>query len=205
MSLPNRVDPFGSLFATPDRGTLFGNRGGRFHCVESHTVRGRSYASKQWICCRLAFKNRRRTVWGKGYTELFFSDEYAALAAGHRPCFECRRDDANAFAAAWGRACNQPSPRAPVMDVQLHAERLEDRKKRLHTLPADTLPSGTMIVHQGSPWLVIGETRFRWTFTGYTTPERFDRKDIVNVLTPPAILSCLIQGYKPMSLQLPVN
>ncbi|MGL4241245.1 MAG: hypothetical protein ACRCTI_09045, partial [Beijerinckiaceae bacterium] len=103
MTLPNRVDPFGDLVATPERGLWLGNRGGRFHCERTRTVRGRPWASRQWICCVLSFKNRQRQVWSRGYTELFFTDEATALAAGHRPCFECRRADAVAFAAAWAR------------------------------------------------------------------------------------------------------
>jgi hypothetical protein len=35
------------------------------------------------------------------YTELFFLDEATALASGHRPCFECRREDAGRFKVAW--------------------------------------------------------------------------------------------------------
>ena len=31
MPLQNRVSPFGELFATPARGLLMGNRGGRIH------------------------------------------------------------------------------------------------------------------------------------------------------------------------------
>jgi hypothetical protein len=31
------------------------------------------------------------------YTELFFLDGATALAAGHRPCAQCRRDRFNAF------------------------------------------------------------------------------------------------------------
>lgn len=67
-----------------------GNRGGRIHDPETKSIQKR-YASKQWIYCLLAFKDRRRAVMGAGYTELFFFDEATALAAGHRPCFECQR------------------------------------------------------------------------------------------------------------------
>ena len=102
MSLPNRVDPFGNLFADASRGLLFGNRGGRFH-RDDRTLGARRWVSRRWICCRLDFKGRHRNVWGAGYTELFFLDEPTALAAGHRPCFECRRADAQAFAAAFAR------------------------------------------------------------------------------------------------------
>src|SRR5688572_12098743 len=103
MPLQNRVDPFGELFATPARGTLFGNRGGRFH-TDQQTLTRRRWASRQWICCVLKFKNRQRDVWGRYYTELFFLDEVTALSAGHRPCFECRRAEASAFAEHWRRA-----------------------------------------------------------------------------------------------------
>ncbi|MFW5655779.1 MAG: hypothetical protein ACOCYW_09095, partial [Roseicyclus sp.] len=53
---------------------------------------------KAWICCLLSFKGRRRIPMSRGrYTELFFLDEAVALAAGHRPCAECRRADYNRF------------------------------------------------------------------------------------------------------------
>ncbi|MGN6573489.1 MAG: hypothetical protein ACTHLO_18945 [Pseudolabrys sp.] len=74
-----------------------GNRGGRFHTDEK-TLTTRRWTSRQWICCVLDFKNRQRNVWGRYYTELFFLDEVTAFAAGHRPCFECRRRDAEHFA-----------------------------------------------------------------------------------------------------------
>src|SRR3982750_3317937 len=109
MTLQNRVNPFGELIAAPSRGTLFGNRGGRFH-RDDHTPGTRRWASRQWICCVLDFKGRHRQVWGRGYTELFFLDEVTALAAGHRPCFECRRADAKTFAACWQRAANLKAP-----------------------------------------------------------------------------------------------
>ncbi len=75
-----------------------GNRGGRLHDDKQKLGR-RRWTSKQWICCKLEFNNRHRAVWGDSYTELFFLDEVTAFAAGHRPCFECRRKDAERFAA----------------------------------------------------------------------------------------------------------
>src|SRR6185437_4847604 len=116
MPLQNRVDPFGNLFAAPARGTLMGNRGGRFHTGD-RTLTTRRWASRQWICCVLDFKNRQRDVWGRFYTELFFLDEVTAFAAGHRPCFECRRKDAEDFAGRWQAAFKlRAPPRAPEMD-----------------------------------------------------------------------------------------
>ena len=145
MPLQNRVDPFGELFATPSRALFLGNRGGRFHADDQKLTR-RRWASRQWICCVLDFKNRQRNVWGRYYTELFFLDEVTALAAGHRPCFECRRKDAEAFAEAWRQAFKLLAP-APVRTrwiVVLHAERLDGRAKRLHRRNIDSLPDGTI-------------------------------------------------------------
>src|SRR3954454_14389461 len=132
MPLQNRVDPFGELIVTPARGLFFGNRGGRIHTDDKRLTR-RRWASRQWICCVLDFKGRQRDVWGRYYTELFFLDEPTALAAGHRPCFECRRADAQAFAACWQRAAGlKAPPRAPAMDDVLHAQRLDGVAKRSH-------------------------------------------------------------------------
>ena len=107
MPLQNRVTPFGDLSAAPARGTFMGNRGGRFH-TDARTLTARRWASRQWICCVLDFKRRQRDVWGRYYTELFFLDEPTALAAGHRPCFECRRKEAQVFAARWQQASGFP-------------------------------------------------------------------------------------------------
>src|SRR6186713_2001509 len=140
MPLQNRVSPFGELFASPARGTMFGNRGGKFH-RDDKTLGSKRFASRQWICCVLQFKNRRRDVWGRYYTELFFLDEVTALAAGHRPCFECRRAEAVAFAAAFAKEQGLSSPlRAPEMDRILHAERLDGHDKRLHQRTIVDLP-----------------------------------------------------------------
>src|SRR5205085_5238792 len=140
MSLQNRVTTFGELVAVPARGRFMGNRGGRFH-RDDRTLGARRWASRQWICCVTQFKERHRAVWGHGYTELFFLDEPTALAAGHRPCFECRRHDALRFAECWAAARKMPiRPRAAEMDRALHAERLVGRDKRRHPSGIDTLP-----------------------------------------------------------------
>jgi hypothetical protein len=198
--LANRVDPFGALFATEERGGLMGNRGGRFHDPASQAVRGRPYATKQWITCRLSFKDRRRAVWGRGYTELFFCDEVSALAAGHRPCFECRREAAVAFAAAWGRAHGMPPPRAPEMDAVLHRERLAMSRKDDGTITGvriETLPDAAMIVLDRQCYAVEGPALRRWSFAGFGPPERARPSGETRLLTPPSIVRCLAAGYRP--------
>jgi hypothetical protein len=145
MPLQNRVGPFGDLSAWSARGLLMGNRGGRFH-TDAKTLTARRWASPQWICCVLDFKGRRRNGWGRSYTELFFLDEPTALAAGHRPCFECRRKDAEAFAENWREARGLSArPYAGAMDAVLHAERLRGRAKRLHRCKIDALPDGAFV------------------------------------------------------------
>ena len=147
MPLQNRVSPFGELFVTHARGTLLGNRGGKFH-TDDRKLTGRRWVSRQWICCVLEFNNRQRDVWGRYYTELFFLDEVTAFAAGHRPCFECRRKDADTFARLFSGKKKRAT--APAMDEILHAERLDGKAKRLHRHEIDMLPDGAMITRDGA-------------------------------------------------------
>jgi hypothetical protein len=197
MPLQNRVDPFGELFADRSRGLFMGNRGGRIH-TDDRTLTKRRWASRQWICCVLDFKGRQRDVWGRYYTELFFLDEVTALAAGHRPCFECRRKDAEAFAGRWQQAFKfRKRPRADAMDSVLHAERLDGRAKRLHKRKIDDLPDGAFVALGEGAYAVHGNTLLRWTSKGYDANKRRPRGTIVDVLTPPAILSVLAAGYRP--------
>jgi hypothetical protein len=197
MPLQNRVDPFGGLFADTSRGQLFGNRGGRFH-TDDRTLTRRRWVSRTWICCVLEFKNRRRDVWGRFYTELFFLDEVTALAAGHRPCFECRRKDAQAFAELWRQTCKlKVRPRAGEMDDVLHRERLDGRAKRRHRRAIDDLPDGAVVALEEGAFAVRGGALLQWTPTGYAARKRRPRGGTVDVLTPPAILAVLAAGYRP--------
>ncbi len=197
MPLQNRVSPFGDLFASPVRGSLFGNRGGRFH-TDARTLTARRWASRQWICCVLEFKGRQRDVWGRFYTELFFLDEPTALAAGHRPCFECRRNDAEAFAEIWRVAHRlRTRPKAGEMDDVLHGERLRERGKRLHRRKIDELPDGAFVVLEGEAFAVRGKSLLQWTPQGYAARKPRPRGVMVDVLTPPAIIAVLSAGYQP--------
>src|SRR5215211_3288881 len=95
----NRVDPFGRLCADPARGTLMGNRG-CLHDDQDHPLR--QYQVRRWIYCKTAFNGRHRQIMSPWhYTELFFLDEATALAAGHRPCYECQRELYYAFRDHW--------------------------------------------------------------------------------------------------------
>ena len=199
MPLQNRVDPFGELIATPARGLLFGNRGGRFH-RDDRTLGTRRWALRQWICCVLRFKNRRHPVWRDRYTALFFLDEVTAFAAGHRPCFECRRADAKSFAEKWAQAKGVAVPHAPEMDIVLQAERLDGRAKRTHDLAIDDLPDGTVLTparEPGAAFALRGSNLLRWSEHGYVGKVARPR-GVVTVLTPPSIVAVLGAGYPPL-------
>jgi hypothetical protein len=195
MPLQNRVDPFGGLCADAARGLLMGNRGGRFHTDEEKLTTRRG-VSRQWICCVLDFHGRHRDVWGPSYTELFFLDEVAGLAAGHRPCFECRRKEAERFAGLFSGKPKRAS--APAMDKALHAERLDGKAKRTHRRKADALPDGAMITLGGNAFAVRGKHLLRWTPIGYGEARPRPLGTHVDVLTPPSILAVLERGYRPL-------
>jgi hypothetical protein len=134
----------------------------------------------------------------RSWTELFFLDEAIALAAGHRPCFFCRRESAEAFRNAWaiGRAVKVPP--AAEMDAVLHGERLDHGRKRLHALPgpADELPDGSVIAAAGDAYILARGRAFRWTALGYEGPVEIPRGDAL--LTPPSTLGALRVGYRPV-------
>ncbi len=180
--LPNRVDPFGAIHAHPSRGAWMGNRGGRIH--EGVRI-ARLQASRRWIICRLKWKDWRRAVMGEGYTELFFQDEATALAAGHRPCFLCRREAALPFAEAFGEA------RAEAMDRRLAAE----RRGAGPIVEPEALAPGAMVEAEGAAFLWDGEALRRWSFEGYGPPR--PPGGPFRLLTPVSTLAALRRGYRP--------
>jgi len=205
MPLQNRVTPAGKIIATPHRGLMMGNRGGAFH-LPDRTLGSRRWASRQWIACVLEFKGRHRPAMMQPnrYTELFFLDEATALAAGHRPCFECRRHEAEKFAMLWAQARNWPAPaRAPEMDLALHAERIGRHGQKLtFTAQLGSLPVGAFVrlCNDAEPpgYLVQEDRLLAWSPAGYATSRPLNRRRQVEVLTPRSIIAVLSAGYRPM-------
>jgi hypothetical protein len=191
--LQNRVDPFGELHAVPERGGMMGNRGGRLH-RDDQTLSGSRWKNKHWLICVCEFKDRRREVWGRYYTELFFLDEPTALAAGHRPCFECRRQAAKAFIAAFPGA---PS-HVEAMDDALHRERLDMKRKRSWRARPGDLPDGVMIVRDRRAYALRAGAILPWSFAGYGAPAPVEPDVVVEVLTPPSTVAAVKCGYRPL-------
>ena len=198
MPLQNRVTPTGDIIATPHRGLFTGNRG-IIHDPTTKTLLTRRWANKAWLTCVCEFKGRRREVMGgRSWTELFFLDEATALAAGHRPCCFCRRDDANRFRAAWEEGSGVKNVLADDMDTVLHRERLDAGKKRLHprTMPLDELPDGVMVQQGSESYLIMQGRALSWSPAGYReTPNAIND---AMLLTPPSTLRALDAGYRPV-------
>jgi hypothetical protein len=198
MPLQNRVTPTGEIIATPHRGMFTGNRG-IIHDPATKTLLRKRWASPAWIICVCEFRGWRRKVMGtRSWTELFFLDEATALAAGHRPCFFCRRDDANRFRAAWEQGNGTSNLRAGDIDAELHRERLDHGQKRLHALPAPwtELPDGAMVQARGESYLIVQGRALLWSAAGYV--EALDSIDEAMLLTPPSTLRALRAGYRPV-------
>ena len=201
----NRVTPYGEIVALPERGTLMGNRGVLLGDDGTHR---RDWQVRRWIACRLEFKGRRRAIrQPRRWTELFFLDEATALAAGHRPCAECRREDYRRWQAAWPG----PDTSADAMDHVLHADRLDGRTKRTYEAALGELPDGVIVTHgapapggaaraggapaTGGTFLLWKGALRPWLPGGYGPPEPARAEERVTVLTPRATVATITRGY----------
>jgi len=201
----NRVDPWGDLHSASGRGLFTGNRG----CLVDETGRLlRHHNGSLWITCRIQFRDWSHPLDApRTWTPLFFLDDAVALAAGHRPCGLCRRDDYLAYrdAVTLGIGTNQPLM-ATELNRHLAAERhrqgrgLTRAQDRILT-PGDleTLPTGTVVVHPSTnePHLVIEDRLQPFSFAGWGPA--IDRPNGVpwETLTPPTSIIALAGGFVP--------
>ncbi len=195
--LQNRVTPLGELVSHPARGLVYGNRG----CLHDASGRiRRSHNGRRWIACRLEFRGwlRRPLLQPGKFTELFFLDEATAMAAGHRACALCRREDYNRLGAIW-RDLHPGQIGADAIDAQLHGERLAGggRARRFHDVATGDLPDGAFVLHEEEPWLVLGGELLRWTPAGYD--RRVQRPaGRALAITPPSLVAVLRSGWEPL-------
>jgi hypothetical protein len=199
MSLQNRVTPFSQIEAVPYHGLYMGNRG-ILHNEHKELVT-QAWRTKRWIICELSFKNRQREVMRPhSYTELFFLDEAVALAAGHRPCMECRRSAFKMFADAWARSVGRVVS-VQEIDATLHRERVPAiRGQKKWQARLVTLPYGTMVVSPDdayTAWLKLETGLFEWSHAGYTRIEDQPETLLVDILTPYSTVQALRGGYRP--------
>ena len=167
---------------------------------DQHRLGPARWRHHAWVTCALSFKGRRRELMAPGrYTELFFTDEAVALAAGHRPCAECRRTDFERFRSAFEAAHPELGTpvRAPVIDRMLHRARVKRSRDQVTFLAASAgLPDGVFF-RVGADCLVQWQGRvWVWGFEGYwrwsgEVPEQ------VEVLTPEPSVRVIAAGYVP--------
>jgi hypothetical protein len=192
----NRVTPLSELVADPARGLVYGNRG----CL--HDAAGdirRRYAGRRWIACRLRFRDWHRAplLQPGRFTELFFLDEATAMAAGHRACALCRREDYDRLVALWPEL-HPGQLGADAIDAQLHGERVAGgtRAQRHHEAALDGLPDATFVLRDGAPWLVLGGELLAWTPVGYSARIPRPTRERALVITPPSLVEVLRSGWE---------
>jgi hypothetical protein len=171
---------------------FMGNRG----ClVDGQGRLVRRWRGERWLICRLEFRGRRRhPLMAPGrYTELFFLDEATALAAGHRPCRECRRAELETFRTAWLGVHPGDVGSLTVLDQRLHRERTTASS---WSAPCRSLPDGAMVALEGCAWLVLEGAILAWSHGGYTS-RRARPTGAVEVITPPSTTKVLSAGWAP--------
>lgn len=132
------------------------------------------------------------------YTELFFLDEATALAAGRRPCFECRRERFLAFQSAMAAGLGLPAFAAREIDNRLYKVGLTpDGTKRAFVADLEPPSDGVFVVHRDRPHPESGNATLAWTFGGYSEPRPRFAGEVV-VLTPPSSVAALTAGDRPV-------
>ncbi len=138
------------------------------------------------------------------YTELFFLDEATALAAGHRPCGECRRADFRRFRAAWllgnpDRGLGSDTL-IGALDRELHRDRLAaDGRPGTYPSNLSSLPDGVFVAGaNGTEALLVWRGALvPWSPEGYGAPRRHRKEESVTVLTPRSTVLAIAAGYTP--------
>ena len=194
----NRVSPLGEVVAAPGRGAWMGNRG-RLHEGQGTREVVRNHQTKAWITCALTFWDRRVAQWEPGhYTPLFFLDEAVALAAGHRPCAECRRPAYTQFRDLVSHAHGERRLLATELDRLLHDERWDtaSRTRRLHDARWADLPTGAFVLVDDGPAVVLGEHLTVWqSDNSYGQRLPRPRRGVATLITPPSTVEALRRGY----------
>ena len=136
------------------------------------------------------------------YTELFFLDEATALAAGHRPCAECRNIRYKEFKSKWLEANKalllEKQPTAKNIDDVIHSQRIEKKQKVIYMEKLSLLPNGVMISMDAQIYIVWDKKLYRWSFAGYSDSSLFvDDREII-VLTPKSYVEMFRLGFIPL-------
>ena len=171
----NRVNPWGQVVESPECGYFLGNRD----------------FGDAWITCSLRYPDGSTGPSSVSYRKLFFMDEATALAAGHRPCGQCRRKDYDVFKRFWAAQSDAP------MDPTLRAEFEAAARSSRATRRAEQLPPGAVFEVEGHAYLAWQRVAYRWSPAGYSVAGLTKDFGTVRVLTPPSTEHVLEAGYRP--------
>ena len=188
----NRVWPLGEIIAAAGRGAWMGGR--------RHRGRGtrdivRNHQHKTWITCVLSFRGRRVAQWEPTrYTPLFFLDEAVALAAGHRPCAECRHRSYTEYRRLWTETHSGATPYASEIDSQLHRERTGEAG---HYAAWNRLPDGLFVRTDCGPAVIAGDRLAVWDRqdNAYRKWRPRPKTGTATVLTPASTVDIIRAGY----------
>jgi hypothetical protein len=206
--LQNRIDPFGNIITTKARGFWMGNRG-ILHNENQKILR--PFKLKAWITCVLEFRGRKRQVMAANrYTELFFLDEATSFAAGHRPCFECRRKDADKFKSFWlkGNPEYNFDQKTPIQEIDkiLHKERIDRNKSKItFEEKIDNIPNGAFVLFNDQAFLFLDQSLHLWSPSGYEKRIALPHLNKLTLLTPRSIVNAFRAGYTPQMPELYVS
>lgn len=199
----NRCTPWGTIEATHHKGTLMGNRGD-LHAPDGSL--GRQWRSRRWISCLLDTGDGWKAPMDEPghYYPLFFHDEAVALAAGHRPCGECRPDALAAFIAAWKAAHGFNAHdwvSLSEIDRRCHQARVIESKCRRSVRPVE-LPEGVFVAAREidrRPLLKFAGSFWPWQHGSYGEPiVQGVMPSKCVLLTPSPMVAALNAGYVAM-------
>lgn len=175
------------MVAAPLRGRWAGNRG----CLHEGRDIVRHHRGRRWIICETSFRGRWSPQWRPGrFTWLFFHDEAVGLAAGHRPCAQCR----------WAAFCRfrdafPGGGPVDVLDRRLHDERWHGRRRRFHSVPWPSIPAGAFVLEGDVPALVLDDGLVPWTVAGYGRRRPRPPSGDAVLITPPSTCEAIRAGY----------
>ena len=158
------------------------------------------YNGRRWIACRLEFRGwlRRPLLQPGRFTELFFLDEATAMAAGHRACALCRREDYVRLGEIWRSlhpADEERTPSTPPCMANVGTP----RRGRAAARGRGWTAAGRDVRAARRPALPGGRrTAAAWSAGGYSAGVPRPAGGRATVITPPSLVGVLRAGWRPL-------
>ena len=115
------------------------------------------------------------------------------MAAGHRACALCRREDYNRLTEIWREL--HPGRTEPTRSTRSSTR---SGCAASHDAAPPTCPTARSCSHDGEPWLVLGAELLRWTPAGYDERVPRPAREQAALVTPPSLVAVLRAGWEPL-------